>query len=1084
MSTVEHQHQEESGSTSYGERCTNCTTRLLAKHPIKFLSTTLAFLLIIVLGGAVTNSYTLSDYSIYDWVISDGRASENYEALLLAEGQARGDAANSSQTSEQSSATMWYTFSSNKDESIFTAENVQKICRAEMTYLSISSYPNYCLLNSTTSGCAVPTGTVTYLFYGYSLNNTCPLLDEGYVNATAHGLYTSLNTLAGRLKLGFFMEKDTMSRHPYYTTRTRSRIPLGSPLEGYDSDTDRIVEQNTKYRQFYQKVKDGLFSRFNMKSRYLYSAYRNKITEGDLEFKWFSLPLGNIEMGDIVSEDLTLAMFSLLFVFCWMCYHLESVSLGVMGMTQIVLSLPVSFFIYRQIYVIPYFTELHSLTIFIVLGIGADDVFVFVDGWRQAEGIVQAKGIYPGNPLYLEKRMKIAYSRAKQAVFDTSFTTMVAFFATAISPIMPVSTFGILAATAILVNYLMVITLTPAAVAVYHVYIRNICKRSSSENVEPSGMHEVVTSSPAVGVGTESKGAPPHLASSVVMGGNSKDVVHSKNASSLGQFSAAGASSRISSPAKKLTRKATLAFVISEEQEKPTTAIEAFFHKRYIPAMKWKCRGIFVLPLVMLVVFLVYGVTSMVYATKLSSPLEEEQWFPTNHMFTTIQEDLNNKYMVGSLEEYVKIGMPFGISGIDRPGFNKYKPDDNRGHPVFDAAFDLYLEESQQAFARACSLISTKQCDRNGCERDTLVWPTNEALLCFLPDFQAWFATRNPGYSTVNCTRDTFYSELKVYRQTSTSQLYTVPVKKKLIGFIDGDLKYAAIQFTTTMHDDVATAEKGKVREVVDDLVNEINRGNPPGMENAFGSAGTFVWFETERGLVRGFYMGMIICFPMAFLMLMLSTSNVIVSMLAVISIGLIVSCVLGMCKMFLGWALGTGEAIAGIIVIGFSVDYVIHLGHMYVDANRAKGFIHRIDRFTYSARKMAGTVFAGAITTFGSGLPLFACQLTFFTKMGTLISGTIAFSICYSLGFFMSACLLFGPNGRVGDLIWIADIIGLSACMKNICGVDLSRVDPHKPEGLVSPHTKVRPAIVVSPVQPSSSSASDEKDTKVNNAL
>eukprot|EP00466_Bigelowiella_natans_P019212 jgi/Bigna1/68122/fgenesh1_pg.5_\ len=701
-------------------------------------------------------------------------------------------------------------------------------------------------------------------------------------------------------------------------------------------------------------------------------------------------------MGDIVSEDLTLAMFSLLFVFCWMCYHLESVSLGVMGMTQIVLSLPVSFFIYRQIYVIPYFTELHSLTIFIVLGIGADDVFVFVDGWRQAEGIVQARGIYPGNPLYLEKRMKIAYSRAKQAVFDTSFTTMVAFFATAISPIMPVSTFGILAATAILVNYLMVITLTPAAVAVYHVYIRNICKRSSSENVEPSGMHEVVTSSPAVGVGTESKGAPPHLASSVVMGGNSKDVVHSK----------------------------------------PLGPLAAFLLQ----------QSIFVLPLVMLVVFLVYGVTSMVYATKLSSPLEEEQWFPTNHMFTTIQEDLNNKYMVGSLEEYVKIGMPFGISGIDRPGFNKYKPDDNRGHPVFDGnnAIETAVKGTLSYGQRTRLFCAFCPISRRGSQLGTLD---------ILP-------------SIVRETRFTLNSRLlssKVYRQTSTSQLYTVPVKKKLIGFIDGDLKYAAIQFTTTMHDDVATAEKGKVREVVDDLVNEINRGNPPGMENAFGSAGTFVWFETERGLVRGFYMGMIICFPMAFLMLMLSTSNVIVSMLAVISIGM--------------W-MRTGPR----------ASYIV-LTENCPNCARAQYYLW-CEEFTYSARKMAGTVFAGAITTFGSGLPLFACQLTFFTKMGTLISGTIAFSICYSLGFFMSACLLFGPNGRVGDLIWIADIIGLSACMKNICGVDLSRVDPHKPEGLVSPHTKaipfavVRPAIVVSPVQPSSSSASDEKDTKVNNAL
>ena len=31
-----------------------------------------------------------------------------------------------------------------------------------------------------------------------------------------------------------------------------------------------------------------------------------------------------------------------------------------------------------------YYSTLHSLAIFILLGIAADDIFVFVDGWRQS----------------------------------------------------------------------------------------------------------------------------------------------------------------------------------------------------------------------------------------------------------------------------------------------------------------------------------------------------------------------------------------------------------------------------------------------------------------------------------------------------------------------------------------------------------------------------------------------------------------------------------------------------------------------------------------------------------------------------
>jgi predicted RND superfamily exporter protein len=43
-------------------------------------------------------------------------------------------------------------------------------------------------------------------------------------------------------------------------------------------------------------------------------------------------------------------------------------------------------------------------------------------------------------------RLKYALVRTTYAVFNTSFTTAMAFFATAISPIMPISTFGIFSA--------------------------------------------------------------------------------------------------------------------------------------------------------------------------------------------------------------------------------------------------------------------------------------------------------------------------------------------------------------------------------------------------------------------------------------------------------------------------------------------------------------------------------------------------------------------------------------------------------------------------------------------------------------
>ena len=68
----------------------------------------------------------------------------------------------------------------------------------------------------------------------------------------------------------------------------------------------------------------------------------------------------------------------------------------------------------------------------------------------------------------------------------------------------------------------------------------------------------------------------------------------------------------------------------------------------------------------------------------------------------------------------------------------------------------------------------------------------------------------------------------------------------------------------------------------------------------------------------------------------------------------------------------------------------------------------------------MGGTVFAGAVTTAGSGAVMWICQLTFFTKMAVLITMTILFSLFYSTLFFIPLCALIGPNGTFGDIIRI----------------------------------------------------------------
>ena len=130
-------------------------------------------------------------------------------------------------------------------------------------------------------------------------------------------------------------------------------------------------------------------------------------------------------------------------------------------MIQTLLSFPVAFFFYRLVGQVSAYSTIHNLSVFIILGIAADDLFVFTDAWRQT-------GKFPMTRDDMNRRMALTYRRASKAMLVTSLTTASAFLVTGFSDIMPISAFGILSATLILANYLLVISMYPAVLVLHH----------------------------------------------------------------------------------------------------------------------------------------------------------------------------------------------------------------------------------------------------------------------------------------------------------------------------------------------------------------------------------------------------------------------------------------------------------------------------------------------------------------------------------------------------------------------------------------------------------------------------------------
>ena len=101
-----------------------------------------------------------------------------------------------------------------------------------------------------------------------------------------------------------------------------------------------------------------------------------------LEAIYTSNAIRRKEFRAIMNGDMAFAFFSVLFVILYFVFHLESCFLAMIGVLLIGFSFSLAAIIYQGIFRITYMSNLHYLVVFIVLGIAADDIFVFIDAWR------------------------------------------------------------------------------------------------------------------------------------------------------------------------------------------------------------------------------------------------------------------------------------------------------------------------------------------------------------------------------------------------------------------------------------------------------------------------------------------------------------------------------------------------------------------------------------------------------------------------------------------------------------------------------------------------------------------------------
>ncbi|KAH8085131.1 hypothetical protein JL720_7857 [Aureococcus anophagefferens] len=354
--------------------------------------------------------------SPWSWNVEDSVATIRRDMVEAAD-----DDVDDARLTERSDPTYWWNFyyttksfagkrTCDAPRGLFTPENVREICETEQLLLR-RNYDKYCLLApgagdgaGSARPAAVARGLLLLRRRHGARGRRLPLLSEADV-APSPRMY------ADRAR-GIFLDSGPWDGAGY-ACRARSFYAFATPLPGEDA---------------IGALGDSQF---------------DDISEDAMSVLWFSNFVLYEEWNFLVFSDLAFAVFSVIFVWIWIRVHVGSTVVATISMAQIVFSMPLSLFVYRVFLQITYFSPMQILAIFVILGIGADDVFVYSDVAPVARSARRATARARRRA---RRRVAFAYARALQAIFNTS----------------PLHTFGVFAAIAILMNYGLVMTVAPA----------------------------------------------------------------------------------------------------------------------------------------------------------------------------------------------------------------------------------------------------------------------------------------------------------------------------------------------------------------------------------------------------------------------------------------------------------------------------------------------------------------------------------------------------------------------------------------------------------------------------------------------
>ena len=380
----------------------------------------------------------------------------------------------------------------------------------------------------------------------------------------------------------------------------------------------------------------------------------------------------------------------------------------------------------------------------------------------------------------------------------------------------------------------------------------------------------------------------------------------------------------------------------------------------------------------------------------------------------------------GGNQELVSVNLVYGVEAVDTGDHNDPNSD---GEIALDSSFDL-ADPAAQAFllglgaaTRALSVVDAS-------------WLTD------LERFNAWLRAGSGGQcpgatSGLPLPRDEFSTCLQ--RWFDGSGQYNGCNGRDGCGselrFADGEPVAWRTNFQTNIEvqDEWDYAKLKPLADEFESFLAAQHKEAPASAQHGFFSCGQWTVTDLQDNMVRSAVSSTALSVALTFAIILASTLNLAVAFYAIVTVIAIVACVMG-CIVLMGWELGLLESMCMSILVGMSVDFVVHFAHAWVSDDGAgaaaaegaepgpgqpTGRRQELATRTHTSLSTVGisVLSAGVTTMVAAAVLFFGGVIVFFQKFGTMLLFAMAFSLVYSLLFFHALVAWLGPAGRCCSL-------------------------------------------------------------------